>query len=232
MEGEERFLALVHHDGIIKYRTKEGVRFTDKNPTNVFITKRTRLRDLQRSVIRKLGLDERKRVIMIYWISISVVPQGVKYVCFAIEGDGDLELTLASSDDSAPNPQSVNVGGCLALRFRTEPTFSPIQTYMNLRLRLLLAVAIAGTSRPISPHAVERVPDPLVKEVLRPDDSDEMFIEGDSDDDSGPIPTQQGGASSSNTQQYPPHYLSNLNLDTLFGPGRRDGDSSNGAQAS
>ncbi|MED6211428.1 hypothetical protein PIB30_073575, partial [Stylosanthes scabra] len=41
----------------------------------------------------------------------------------------------------------------------------------------------------------------------------------------------QGGASSLDTQQYPPH-LSNLNLDALFGPGRRDGDSGSASHVS
>ncbi|MED6206502.1 hypothetical protein PIB30_027300 [Stylosanthes scabra] len=51
------------------------------------------------------------------------------------------------------------------------------------------------------------------------------------DDDSGPIPNQQGGASSSGTHQYPPH-LSNLNLDALSGPGRPQGEPSSGTQGS
>ncbi|MED6117473.1 hypothetical protein PIB30_110289, partial [Stylosanthes scabra] len=58
-----------------------------------------------------------------------------------------------------------------------------------------------------------------------------MFIEGDNDDDSGPVPPQQEGTSSSGTQQYPPHLL-NLNLDALSGPGRRDCDSSSGVHVS
>ncbi|MED6216047.1 hypothetical protein PIB30_004078 [Stylosanthes scabra] len=44
--------------------------------------------------------------------------------------------------------------------------------------------------------------EPIVDEVLRPDDFDNepMFIEGDSDDDNGPVPSQQGGESNSDTQ--------------------------------
>ncbi|MED6112844.1 hypothetical protein PIB30_065333 [Stylosanthes scabra] len=200
MEGEESFIALVHHDGIIKYRTKEGVRFTDKNPTNLFITKRTRLRYLQHSVLRKLGFDGRKRVSMIYYrIPISVVADGVKYVYFAIEGEAD-----------------ENVGDLGHHRSFGEQV-----------------VAMLSTPQLVSPQAVERVPDPLVEEALRPDDSDDekAFIEGDSDNGSDLVPTQQGSASSSGTQQYPPH-LSNVNLDALFGHGRRDGDSSSSTQAS
>ncbi|MED6208382.1 hypothetical protein PIB30_044498 [Stylosanthes scabra] len=32
MEGDESFVALVHHDGKIKYKSREGVKFTDKSP--------------------------------------------------------------------------------------------------------------------------------------------------------------------------------------------------------
>ncbi|MED6126020.1 hypothetical protein PIB30_074342 [Stylosanthes scabra] len=116
--------------------------------------------------------------------SSSSQAQGVKYGCFAIEGDEDLQVLfhcrrqfpevrttelfveivdpLASFGGSAPNPHSTNA---------------------------------AGPSRPVIQHDTEehqRVPEPLVEEALQPDDSDDesVFIEGDSDDDSGPVPTQ------------------------------------------
>ncbi|MED6121797.1 hypothetical protein PIB30_033518 [Stylosanthes scabra] len=144
MEGDESFLALVHHNGKIRYKTRDGVKFTDKSPTNVFITPRTTLLDLQRSIIRKLGLDGRKRVSMIYYrIPISVVSRGVKYGCFAVEGDNDLQILfhcrrqfsevrttelfveivdpIASSGGSAPNPRPVNVGGASGSRNQRCP---------------------------------------------------------------------------------------------------------------
>ncbi|MED6155792.1 hypothetical protein PIB30_008374 [Stylosanthes scabra] len=144
MEGDESFLALVHHDGKIRYKTREGVKFTDKSPTNVFITPRTTLLDLQGSIIRKLGLDGRKRVSMIYYrIPISVAASGVKYGCFAVEGDDDLQILfhcrrqfpevrrtelfveivdpIASSGGSAPNPRLVNVGGASGSRSQRCP---------------------------------------------------------------------------------------------------------------
>ncbi|MED6166941.1 hypothetical protein PIB30_114317, partial [Stylosanthes scabra] len=81
----------------------------------------------------------------------------------------------------------------------------------------------AATPQPVSPPAFEGVPvpDPQVVEALRADDSDAEpeLIEGESDDEAGPVPPPQGGASSSGTQQYPTH-LSDLNLDGLSGPGR------------
>ncbi|MED6107059.1 hypothetical protein PIB30_010505 [Stylosanthes scabra] len=96
----------------------------------------------------------------------------------------------------------------LALRFST------IQR--SIKLRLHHSGLICKEKQLI----VARVLEPLVEEALRPDDSDDelAFIEGDSDDDIGPVPTQQGSASSSCTQQYLPQ-LSNLNLEALFVPG-------------
>ncbi|MED6132502.1 hypothetical protein PIB30_019644 [Stylosanthes scabra] len=152
MKGDESFLALVHHDGRIKHKIREGVKFTDKSPTNVFITMRTRLADLQHSIFGKLGLDGRKWVNMIYYrISISMVSQGVKYGCFAVERDGDLQVLfhcrrqfsevrttelfveivdpLASYGSSAPNPQSINVGGHLVLGFNEKEAVLAVKNY-------------------------------------------------------------------------------------------------------
>ncbi|MED6183290.1 hypothetical protein PIB30_036556 [Stylosanthes scabra] len=132
MDGDDSFVALVHHDGRIRYKSKEGVKFTDKNPTNLLMTSRTTLSDLQRSISRKLGLDGRKRVRIYYRIPISVVAQGVMYGCVAVKGDDDLQImfhcrrqfqevrttelfveiadTLASSGGSAPSRRSSILG--------------------------------------------------------------------------------------------------------------------------
>ncbi|MED6223148.1 hypothetical protein PIB30_071194 [Stylosanthes scabra] len=86
----------------------------------------------------KLGLDGRKRVIIYHRIPISIVAQGVKYGCLAVEGDDDLQILfhcrrqfsevrttklfveiadpLASSGAFAPNPRPVNVGGAFGCR--------------------------------------------------------------------------------------------------------------------
>ncbi|MED6135778.1 hypothetical protein PIB30_049803 [Stylosanthes scabra] len=256
MVEEDSFLALIHHDGEIKYKLREGVKFTDKNPTNVFITTRTRLVDLQRSILRSLVL----------------IGGGVKCGCFAIECVEDLQVLfhyqrqfpgvrmtelfveivdpLASFCSSAPNPHSANVAGSsrLAIQHVTEEdqVVSP-SFWFNLQEEAVdcggdlgdsrsfgeLAVTIAAAPHPISSSVVDRLPEPLVEKALRPDDSDDepAFIEGDSDDDSGPVSTHQGGSSSLGTQQYPP-YLLNLNLDALSGPRRRGGESNNGTQGS
>ncbi|MED6193903.1 hypothetical protein PIB30_023568 [Stylosanthes scabra] len=134
MAEKDSFLTLVHTDGEIKHRSREGVKFTDKNSTNVFITTRIRLVDLQRSIQCRICRDGRKRLSMIYYrIPISVVAQGVKYGCFSIEADDDLQVLfhyrrqfpevrttelfvemldpLASSGGSPSNPHSTIVAG-------------------------------------------------------------------------------------------------------------------------
>ncbi|MED6110081.1 hypothetical protein PIB30_039617 [Stylosanthes scabra] len=231
MAEEDSFLALVHHDGEIKHKLRKGVKFTDKNSTNVFITTRTRLEDLQRSIQRRLYRDRRKQV----WTTELFV---------------EMLDPLASSGGSALNPHSPNIAGSSrpAIQHDTEahqvssPTFG-----FNLQAKTSdcvgdlgdtrcfgeLADAIAATLHPVSISVVEKNLEPLVEEALRANDSNDEpeFIKGDSDDESGPVPTQQGGASSSGTQQYPPH-LSNLNLDSLSGLGQVHGESSSDTQGS
>ncbi|MED6114296.1 hypothetical protein PIB30_078963 [Stylosanthes scabra] len=62
--------------------------------------------------------------------------------------------------------------------------------------------------------------EPLVEEALRPNDSDNEpnIHRGDSDDNIDHVLTHHAGASSSGTQQYPPHLL-NMNLEALSDPG-------------
>ncbi|MED6132814.1 hypothetical protein PIB30_022457 [Stylosanthes scabra] len=264
MAEEDSFLALVHHDGEIKHSSREGVKFTSKNPTNVFITPRTRLLDLQRNIQRKICSNGKKRIGMIYYrIPISIVAQGVMYGSFAIQVDEDLQVLfhcrsrfpevrttelfveilapLASSGGSAPGQHSTNVAGPSRRAIQAEPeaqliaspTFRIYNEAEADNLVTDLGDTGTGASQALCAPPVQRVPDPGVVEALRADDSDDEppFIEGDSDDDNGPIPNQQGGASSSGTHQYPPH-LSTLNLDVLSGPGRVQSEPSSGTQGS
>ncbi|MED6217509.1 hypothetical protein PIB30_018319 [Stylosanthes scabra] len=257
MAKEDSFLALVHHDGEIKHRSREGVKFTDKNPTNVFITTRTRLADLQRSIQRKICANGRKRLGMIYYrIPISVVAQGVKYGCFAIEADEDLQVLfhcrrqfpevritklfvemlapLVSSGGSAPNPHSANVAGSSRLVIQPEPEAQLVASpTFGIYNEAEAGDTVTGAPQGLCAPPVQREPDPGVEEALRANDSDDepQFIDGDSDDNRGPVPNQQGSASSSRTQQYPPH-LSNLNFDALSGPGRPQDEPSSGTQGS
>ncbi|MED6216258.1 hypothetical protein PIB30_005846 [Stylosanthes scabra] len=251
MAEEDSFLALVHHDGEIKHNSREGVKFTSKNPTNVFITLRMRLSDLQRSIQRKICSNGRKRIGMIYYrIPISVVAQGVMYGSFAIQADEDLQVLFhcRSQFPEVKNHRAVCGNACSTCEFRpsrcaiqaepeaklvASPTFGIYNEAEAGDLVADLGDTDTGAPQALCAPPVQRVPDPAVVEALRADDSDDEppFIEGDSDDDSGPVPNQQGGASSSGTHQYPPH-LSTLNLDVLSGPGRVQGEPSSGTQGS
>ncbi|MED6171799.1 hypothetical protein PIB30_044153 [Stylosanthes scabra] len=193
---------------------------------------------------------------MIYYhIPISVVAHGVKYGCFAIEADKDLQVLfhcrkqfpevrttelfvekldpLASSGGSTLNPHSAIVSGPSRPVIQHDPQQAAdyVGDLGDTRSIGEIADAIAAALHAVSNPPVERDPKPLVDEALRADDSDNepAFFEGDkdSDDDIGPVPTHQGGASSSRTQQYPSH-LSNLNLDALSGPGRTHGEPRSG----
>ncbi|MED6108244.1 hypothetical protein PIB30_021862 [Stylosanthes scabra] len=264
MENDESFVALVHHDGRIRYKSKEGVKFTNKSPANVFMTTRTTLVNLQDSIIRKLGLDGGKRVKIFYRIPISVVAQGVKYGCLAVEGDDDLQIlfhcrrqfpevrTTELFVEGVPLPfhGPPMLGEHLVLGINEMSLVASPSFDFNLQaevgtgadeLRDTRSFGELGVAAEATPHAVSPPPafagvpdpDPQVVDALRVDDSDAEpeFIEGESDDEAGPVPPPQGGASSSGTQQYPTH-LSDLNLDALSGPGRGASGSTSDAQAS
>ncbi|MED6117615.1 hypothetical protein PIB30_111583, partial [Stylosanthes scabra] len=112
MESDESFVALVHHDGRIRYKTREGVKFTDKSLANVFMTMRTTLVDLQGSIIRKLGLDGRKRFPEVRTTELFV----------------EIAESLASSGGSVPIPRPVNVGEASGSRNQcvVSPVASPL----------------------------------------------------------------------------------------------------------
>ncbi|MED6208849.1 hypothetical protein PIB30_048998 [Stylosanthes scabra] len=125
---------------------------------------------------------------------------GVKYGCFDIEADEDLQVLfhckrqfpevrttepfaeivdpLVSSGGSALNPHSANVVGssCPVIQHDTEDhqVASPTSRF-NLQEEAV--------------DCGERVPEPLVDEALRLDDSDDepAFIKRDNDDDIGPV---------------------------------------------
>ncbi|MED6173252.1 hypothetical protein PIB30_057600 [Stylosanthes scabra] len=153
----------------------------------------------------------------------------------------EMLVPLASSGGSAPGQHSANVAGPSRRAIQAEPeaqlfASSTFGIYNEAGAGDLVAnLGDTGTGAPQALCAlhVQRVPDLGVDKALRADDSDDEppFIDGHSDDDSGPVPNQQGGASSSGTHQYPPH-LSTLNLDVLLGPGQVQGEPSSGTQGS
>ncbi|MED6118131.1 hypothetical protein PIB30_000113 [Stylosanthes scabra] len=135
MAGASRdsFLALVHHNGKIKKHTRDGMKFKSECPTNVFISGGISLADLMASIERRLRLEARKRVTHIFYrVPVAVVASGVKYDCFSVESDEDLQVLFhcrqqfpevrttelyveiadlgESSGGSNPHPQPLHVG--------------------------------------------------------------------------------------------------------------------------
>ncbi|MED6172246.1 hypothetical protein PIB30_048293 [Stylosanthes scabra] len=119
----------------------------------------------------------------------------------------EIAESLASSGGSAPIPRPVNVGE--ASGSRNQRVLSPVASPsfdFNLQAEMAtganevgdshpfgeLGVPVAATPQPVSPPVFEGVPvpDPQVAEPLRSDDSDAEpeFIEGESDDEAGPVP--------------------------------------------
>ncbi|QHN75764.1 Putative mutator sub-class protein [Arachis hypogaea] len=93
MASEESFGVLVHHRGSIKRKTRSGVKFTDKDPLCIVVKPTTSYDDLVRSVLMKLGLEGAKRVKKFFYrIPITVLQDTVKYDCFTIGSDEDLQV--------------------------------------------------------------------------------------------------------------------------------------------
>ncbi|MED6187520.1 hypothetical protein PIB30_077228 [Stylosanthes scabra] len=166
-------------------------------------------------------------------VFITVVSSGVKYDCFSVDTDEDLQ------------PPPVHV----------QPTYAPLPVRAPKTERVAsstfdvnlpqddddacdlgdncsfgkLVVTMAGTPQSPSQQICHASPDLLVEEALRCNDSDEelALIEGDSNDEGGTIPVEREGPSSFGTQQYPPHF-STLNLEPGSGVGPVDGDFSTG----
>ncbi|XP_015932933.1 uncharacterized protein LOC107459229 [Arachis duranensis] len=93
MASKESFEVLVHHRGLIKRKTRSGVKFPDKDPLSIFVRPTTSYDDLVSFVLRKLGLEGVKRVKKFFYrIPISVLQEIVKYDCFTIGSDDDLQV--------------------------------------------------------------------------------------------------------------------------------------------
>ncbi|MED6209233.1 hypothetical protein PIB30_052757 [Stylosanthes scabra] len=176
----DSFLALVHHNGKIKKRISEGVRFKCDCPTNVFISGGTSLADLQATIERRLGLDARKRVSHIFYrVLVAVQFPEVRTTELYVE----IADVGACSGGSNLHPQPVHIG----------PTHCPPDVggnddgcdFDDNRSFGELVVAIAASPQPPYPRMGHVEPEPLVEEALRCDGSEEepVMIEGDSDDD-------------------------------------------------
>ncbi|XP_015971726.1 uncharacterized protein LOC107495146 [Arachis duranensis] len=93
MASEESFVVLVHHRGSIKRKTRSDVKFTDKDPLCIIVRPTMRYKDLVSFVLLKLALEGVKRVKKIFYrILITVLQETVKYDCFTIRSDEDLQV--------------------------------------------------------------------------------------------------------------------------------------------
>ncbi|XP_015961383.1 uncharacterized protein LOC107485371 [Arachis duranensis] len=93
MASEDSFLVLVHHRGSIKRKTRSGVKFTDKDPLCIIVSSTTSFDDIVSSVLMKLALEGVKRVKKFFYrIPITVLQDTVKYACFTIGSDEDLQV--------------------------------------------------------------------------------------------------------------------------------------------
>ncbi|QHO01166.1 Putative mutator sub-class protein [Arachis hypogaea] len=186
MASEESFVVLVHHRGSIKRKTRSGVKFTDKDPLCIVVKPTTSYDDLVRSVLMKLGLEGAKRVKKFFYrIPITVLQDTVKYDCFTIGSDEDLQVM-----------------------FLCRRQFPEVRT-PELLAKLVDVVSSSGGdvvgSVDILPNALQGVPpvgvgDGVLGDVEE-DDVEPDMIEDDSGDEVGATePALAVGGSSSGTQ--------------------------------
>ncbi|XP_057756557.1 uncharacterized protein LOC130975844 [Arachis stenosperma] len=214
MASEESFVVLVHHRGSVNRKTRSGVKFTDKNPLCIIVTSTTSYDDLVSAVLMKLGLEGAKRVKKFFYrIPVTVLQNTMKYDCFTINNDVDLQVM-----------------------FLCRRQFPEVRT-PELLARLVDVVSSSGgsnrnTNTIANPEEGEEVverenlPNALVGVAPvgvgdgflgdeEDDDVEPDMIDDDSADDIGANrPALAVGGSSSGTQQYPPHF-SSLDLDAM-----------------
>ncbi|XP_052114487.1 uncharacterized protein LOC127745599 [Arachis duranensis] len=224
MASEESFVVLVHHRGSIKRKTCSGVKFTDKDPLCIVVSPSTSYDDLVRSVLMKLGQEGAKRVKKFYYrIPVTVLQDTVKYDCFMISGDEDLQVisggsnrnttTLATAASSNSRP---------ALGSSSVPVYQPVVQPVgspSFAVDLNGSVGDEVGSRENLPDALLGVAPVGVGDGLlgdaEEDDVEPDMIDDDNGDDIGASePALAVGGSSSGTQQYPPHF-SSLDLDAM-----------------
>ncbi|RYR34596.1 hypothetical protein Ahy_A10g049552 [Arachis hypogaea] len=93
MASKKSFVMFIHHRGSIKRKTRFGVKFTDKDPLSIFMRPTTSYDDFVNSILQKLGVQDVKRVHKLFYrIPISVLQKIMKYDCFTIGSDEDLQV--------------------------------------------------------------------------------------------------------------------------------------------
>ncbi|RYR67546.1 hypothetical protein Ahy_A03g013939 isoform B [Arachis hypogaea] len=235
MASEESFVVLVHHRGSVNRKTRSGVKFTDKNPLCIVITSTTSYDDLVSAVLMKLGLDGAKRNTVKYdcFTINNDVDLQVMFLCrrqFPEVRTPELLARLvdvvSSSSGSNRNTNTIaNPAGSSsrpAVASSSVPVYEPVVQHVASPS---FAVDLNGTE---GDEVVERenLPNALVGVAPvgvgdgflvdeEEDDVEPDMIDDDSADDIGATgPALEVGGSSSDTQQYPPHF-SSLDLDAM-----------------
>ncbi|RYR24775.1 hypothetical protein Ahy_B02g058312 [Arachis hypogaea] len=250
MASEDSFLVLVHHRGSIKRKTRSGVKFTDKDPMPT-----TSYDDIVSYVLLKLGLEGVKRVKKFFYrIPTTVLQDTVKYDCFTIGSDEDLQVMFHCrrqfSELGGSNRNTNTVAMVAGSSSRPAVASSSVPAYeppIQPVVSPLFAVDLNGSvgnevgTGEYLPTSVQCAAPAGVGDGLfddpEDDDVEPDMIADDSGDDIGASdPGGAAGGSSSGTQQYPPHF-SSLDLDAMrqegvpgqpVGFGARDAEGSAG----
>ncbi|XP_057730522.1 uncharacterized protein LOC130945843 [Arachis stenosperma] len=231
MASEESFVVLVHHRGSVNRKTRSGVKFTDKNPLCIVITSTTSYDDLVSAVLMKLGLEGAKRVKKFFYrIPVTVLQNTVKYDCFTINNDADLQVMFLCrrqfpevrtpellarlvdvvSSSGGSNRNTNTIANAAVVQHVASPSFA---------VDLNATEGDEVVERENLPNALVGVaPVGVGDGFLDDEDEDDVepdMIDDDSADDIGATgPALEVGGSSSGTQQYPPHF-SSLDLDAM-----------------
>ncbi|XP_016192957.1 uncharacterized protein LOC107633876 [Arachis ipaensis] len=231
MASEDSFLVLVHHRGSVKRKTRSGVKFTDKDPLCIVVSPTTSYDAFVSSVLVKLGLEGVKRVKKFYYrIPTTVLHDTVKYDCFTIGSDEDLQDMFLSRRQfpEVRTPELlaklVDVVSSSGGSNRNANTIATVAGSSSRPVVASSSIPVGNVGDEVGygehlPTDV-RCPTPAgVGEGLF-DDADDDDLEPDliadeSGDDVGASdPIRATGGTSSGTQQYPPHF-SSLDLEAM-----------------
>ncbi|RYQ91699.1 hypothetical protein Ahy_B09g097699 isoform B [Arachis hypogaea] len=188
MASEESFVVLVHHRGSIKRKTRSGVKFTDKDPLCIVVNPTTSYDDLVRSVLMKLGLEGAKRVKKFFYrIPVTILHDTVKYDCFTIGSDEDLQV-MGSNRNTTNVATAAGSSSRAAMASSSVPVYEPaVQLVASPSFAVDLNDGVGDEvgSFDILPNALEGVPPVGVGDGVL-GDADEDDVEPDTiEDDSG-----------------------------------------------
>ncbi|RYQ88712.1 hypothetical protein Ahy_B09g095749 isoform D [Arachis hypogaea] len=233
MASEDSFLVLVHHRGSVKRKTRSGVKFTDKDPLCIVVSPTTSYDALVSSVLVKLGVEGVKRVKKFYYrIPTTVLHDTVKYDCFTIGSDEDLQVMFLSRrqfpESGGSNRNANTIATVAGSSSRPAVASSSIPVYVPVvqpAASPSFAVDLSGNVGDQVGYGEHlptdvRCPTPAgVGEGLfdeaDDDDLEPDLIADESGDDVGASdPIRATGGTSSGTQQYPPHF-SSLDLEAM-----------------